>query len=55
MSRLLRTARQTPTRSEMRELGLGHLRLPVGLTVLTFVILLGLANVSATLMSLLAL
>jgi hypothetical protein len=43
----------TRVRSEMRDLGLIHLRLPIGVTLVTSLVLLGLVNIAATIMSLL--
>ena len=52
MNRFVNTDR-TRVRSEMRDLGLIHLRLPIGVTLVTSLVLLGLVNIAATIMSLL--
>lgn len=54
MNRFLNPPNPMTTRSKPRSRGVIHLRLPIGLTVLTALTLLGLVNVTATVMSLLA-
>lgn len=54
MNRFVNDPNPMTMRSKPRSRGLIHLRLPIGLTVVMALTLLGLVNVTATVMSLLA-